>query len=104
MDDDDGNLLENFDVNNSSMAVSHSELESSAHKFNIRADSLKETVHMLSAEIGIEPNVINNNNNTSNKEHGIIYGPMKKIEKDPQMVMMNKTKMIKAEIKKRDRC
>ena len=68
MDDDDGNLLENFDVNNSSMAVSHSELESSIINLTSERDSLKETVHMLSAKLGIEPNVINNNNNTSNKK------------------------------------
>ena len=45
MDDDDGNLLENFDVNNSSMAVSHSELESSIINLTSERDSLKETVH-----------------------------------------------------------
>ena len=55
MDDDDGNLLENFDVNNSSMAVSHSELESSIINLTSERDSLKETVHMLSAKLGIEP-------------------------------------------------
>ena len=95
MDDDDGNLLENFDVNNSSMAVSHSELESSIINLTSERDSLKETVHMLSAKLGIEPNVINNNTIPLIKRHGIIYGPMKKIEKDHQMVMMNKIKMIK---------
>ena len=60
--------MENFDVNNSSMAVSHSELESSIINLTSERDSLKETVHMLSAKLGIEPNVINNNNNTSNKK------------------------------------